>query len=1211
MAPKPAKTPKASKNTTTKKPPPSISTTQHTPTTTTTTGLPPNPSPSISIPPNPNPQSSPKSREQPYKDQRIIRLSHGHGHHNPQLQGPGEAPTTTTTTTTTTIRETPVPVNLCESSSKNKDDKVRVHQRKRKRDITITGERHKDRDKDGDGGSMSSVVVRHRTSLDENVSLNPSPMVEVVENGILRMHMASGAVVLLRDSENPQPLPPQTPGTLTEAAAAADSQAPAPAPAPLLSPKTKPKKPKPTPPTPTPNGSKANPNPNPTPNPTKPNPPRPRSKKDTDLPAPAKRIQKPKNTKPNRLRIPEPNAGMGLWSLCTKIEKMNSLERPVVVKKTTTSGTTTTSAKPTAPTVTPYLGLAIVTPVAGSNELGAGSSIVDVDSDSVIGERSYKEEEEVVKTNTPNPWEALTTEQRIYKITTSPNLLPTTVKDSLKGLTPSESVSVLYQWLETAQVSAPPESEIWTDVIGEAWSYMVDVVSDEETLEDLGDSLEYEDAIEPRSVEWLDRKDRMAELEKMLEGKWGGGWREKCTGRRVVWNEAMLRRLVGLAGTCSSAVEGWAGVLSEARGGTILTKDVDAAIEKLGGQEGNMPRAVTDQKDENNEKDVWQRLHYSVTKDSRDSTKVQKTSVNPLLSCTPASPKISRPLGATCTPCNPDTPDTPGYTPGTRELNGSCGCPKALYSILLNLPRPKNCGTILEHSIAVSLLEEIHSLLPQPKTFLSLCHSHLRRLASGTFGLLNNNTHHSLLASRLTYIFENPKPERPHTQMNPSWFRKPLRHFSSVRSELGLYKFQVRNTSSATRAFSPSRDTMEGIQTFTFNRETVFCRFSSIDKYSSFLKFGTVKIPDMFTHLDMKIIAAEFDMYKHHFHPPPGTKPMGWLRIMYHSLTQQAIRQDPGLYALHAAAREDGCWRMISYPYYTKYTEPNGEKTGFKHFDMNVGNYLGEEGIGRNVVQSAVNVSEYDETGDGCTILVPGFHKHIHKWWEKRKGATHTGGETTNIVPGKNWTKEDDREFGPFVSYPCKSGETRITRPDIPHGSTPVSKESRKVVFPWYIGIRDDHETLDVPTAETWSELAAHHRDLTACYKSTSGRSASAYGRPDYRWPAALKLGSTSCIGDALVGRRRWDDPEVIYERDFLLGGGPENDELAREWLGEVRQRIKKEFERCWEVVKKIEREEFKEVAFWGDRAWEGGKLKADGQDEDEVVYGKVAGGMM
>ena len=88
----------------------------------------------------------------------------------------------------------------------------------------------------------------------------------------------------------------------------------------------------------------------------------------------------------------------------------------------------------------------------------------------------------------------------------------------------------------------------------------------------------------------------------------------------------------------------------------------------------------------------------------------------------------------------------------------------------------------------------------------------------------------------------------------------------------------------------------------------------------------------------------EFATYKHHERPSPDVRRQDWVRLMYHSLTQQLLRQDPIWYALVVATQPDHQWRLISYPYITKNTR-QGEKTGFLHLDIDVGAYL-ESGVG-------------------------------------------------------------------------------------------------------------------------------------------------------------------------------------------------------------------------------------------------------------------------
>ena len=84
----------------------------------------------------------------------------------------------------------------------------------------------------------------------------------------------------------------------------------------------------------------------------------------------------------------------------------------------------------------------------------------------------------------------------------------------------------------------------------------------------------------------------------------------------------------------------------------------------------------------------------------------------------------------------------------------------------------------------------------------------------------------------------------------------------------------------------------------------------------------------------------------------------------------------------------------------------------------------------------------------------------------------------------------------------------------------------------------------------TLSQVAACYRDMISCKKSSSGRTATAYqnGPP---FQAAVRLGSTSRIGDALVGQRRWDSPQVLTQVRLLLGS---DDDAAKELVSTIQK---------------------------------------------------------
>ena len=290
------------------------------------------------------------------------------------------------------------------------------------------------------------------------------------------------------------------------------------------------------------------------------------------------------------------------------------------------------------------------------------------------------------------------------------------------------------------------------------------------------------------------------------------------------------------------------------------------------------------------------------------------------------------------------------------------------------------------------------------------------------------------------------------------------------------------------------------------------------------------------------LIHEEFDMYLHHQQRRNGQSNRGWLRTMYYSLTQQLIRQDIVYWALYACLRPDGNIRLVSYPYYAKYAM-QGDETEFRHIDTAVSKLI-QSGHGANIIQGSVSLDH--EIEGHCTEIVPGFHQHIEQWWSKvvargpkgSKGSKGSKGVAQGHVTGleKIWWDGDDAEFGEWVPVPCRQGGARITRPEIAHGSTKSKAAGRRrTILPWFVGVRDDGETLDNQESETWSQLAVAHITHNAPKLSPSGL-ANKYAPLPYRFPASLHLNLNSSVSNALICKSTWDDPMVQLEANVLLG---------------------------------------------------------------------------
>ena len=129
----------------------------------------------------------------------------------------------------------------------------------------------------------------------------------------------------------------------------------------------------------------------------------------------------------------------------------------------------------------------------------------------------------------------------------------------------------------------------------------------------------------------------------------------------------------------------------------------------------------------------------------------------------------------------------------------------------------------------------------------------------------------------------------------------------------------------------------------------------------------------------------------------------------------------------------------------------------------------------------------------------------------------------------------------------------------------------------WFIGIQDDHDNLEVTEGGTWVELADAHRDLKAPPRTPSGH-ANLYGAIPYRFPAAVELTAASALSDALLGKRRWDSPAVIRDRNLLLTSN--RNEVAK-WMYSYRLKAAENYKDAFKLMRATEMERFNSRSYF------------------------------
>ena len=125
----------------------------------------------------------------------------------------------------------------------------------------------------------------------------------------------------------------------------------------------------------------------------------------------------------------------------------------------------------------------------------------------------------------------------------------------------------------------------------------------------------------------------------------------------------------------------------------------------------------------------------------------------------------------------------------------------------------------------------------------------------------------------------------------------------------------------------------------------------------------------------------------------------------------------------------------------------------------------------------------------------------------------------------------------------------------------------RRTMLPWFVGIQDNHTDMETIDMGAWAEIADAHRALKAAPRSPSGKP-NIYGGIPYRFPASMPVYIKSPLSNALVGRTRWDMPDVEMERDLVLG---DNAAAYKKWLHTWRKETGEAYLHHFMTVRDIE----------------------------------------
>ena len=192
-------------------------------------------------------------------------------------------------------------------------------------------------------------------------------------------------------------------------------------------------------------------------------------------------------------------------------------------------------------------------------------------------------------------------------------------------------------------------------------------------------------------------------------------------------------------------------------------------------------------------------------------------------------------------------------------------------------------------------------------------------------------------------------------------------------------------------------------------------------------------------------------------------------------------------------------------------------------------------------------------TGTGLLSL-PKIHKYLSKWNKRVKYRT----PANEREKGQIFIPEDldidpldmDHFNTRWESFNSQAGDMHFMHGLLPFIHKGPCESNVSVLFSCLMRIKDNGFDLEYPAYGTvWDVTSALRKQTSVVRCETFLES---LGEDVYtgKFPPSLELTGLGAISDALVGRRDWEDPEVVGEVERLLGDNWQASELAvQDWI--------------------------------------------------------------
>jgi hypothetical protein len=180
-----------------------------------------------------------------------------------------------------------------------------------------------------------------------------------------------------------------------------------------------------------------------------------------------------------------------------------------------------------------------------------------------------------------------------------------------------------------------------------------------------------------------------------------------------------------------------------------------------------------------------------------------------------------------------------------------------------------------------------------------------------------------------------------------------------------------------------------------------------------------------------------------------------------------------------------------------------------------------------------------------------------------------------------HYNRQDVTYFGIFETVPVLQGEVLFHRTGISHG-TGKAIWNRNVVFPWFLEFLPGDVFFELSARYTRGDVTEAYEDMTGMKWFPNGLGIKHF-RPPFSFGAVPALTGLDTLSDALIKRRRIDNPLVIQDKKIFFG--PDRT-VARGYLARWKQNAVQKFLKAWEKFAAAEGKIYKRKFRGQDRSY-------------------------